>query len=248
MNWLKMLLPALVLTGYALPAQAQFFARKPRLANLQVPELIVTAKGDPDERKRVAAIEQLRESDAKSYPDILPVLIDVMLNDPKSGVRLEAVNSLARMRPITQTVGQALQQAAAHDDNFRVRWQARSTLWVNGYHGGSKDNQYVAPTGPSLKEPPLGTGTVIVNPQLPPQPSIQPSVPVIVPALGTPLPTSAVPDTTPRQMPNGNTVSMPRPLPSAPPGFTTAVPQQPTPVRATTPPPTDDGPTIIPVP
>lgn len=198
MKWIQLLLPLVVLSGSAFPAQAQLFARKVRLNGMQVPELIVVVRTDTDERKRLAAIEQLRESDVKAFPDIVPNLIEVMLHDPRYTVRMEAMHSLVKIRPMTQQVGQALQQTAAHDENWRVRMQTRTQIFVNGYHGGSGNGQYVAPTVPTTNEPPLAAGTVVGQPV---------DVPA-VPSWNTP----------------GN---LGRPLPSRPPVYNTSMPQSP---------------------
>ena len=62
-----LVLTTLLVWSMTLPAQAQiFFSRKPRLTNVQPSELLVTARTDPDERRRAAAVEQLRELDPKT--------------------------------------------------------------------------------------------------------------------------------------------------------------------------------------
>src|SRR4051794_36182747 len=112
------------------PAEAQFglFSKKAKTPPAQrVPELIVQAKTDPDERKRAAAVEEMRDFDTKTFMEIVPVLVDVARSDAKASVRLEAVNSLARIRPVSQQAGQMLEQAAAHDESWKVRWQAKSS-------------------------------------------------------------------------------------------------------------------------
>jgi len=218
MKWMHFLLPVVVLIGVTYPAQAQLFTRKLRLNNMQVPELIVTARTDTDERKRVAAIEQLREHDAKAYPDIVPSLIEVMLRDPKYNVRMEAMYSLVKIRPMTQQVSQALQQTAAHDENWRVRMQTKTQVFLNGYNGGTGNaNAYAPANAPTTNEPPLmSSGTVILSPT---QPTFGP---------GT---TSNYGDVS---------SSLGRRLPSSPP-YNSAVPQQPTeapmPVQVPSPPP-----------
>lgn len=245
MKWTKTLPAALLLASFAMPAQAQFFARKPRPQNLGVPELIVMAKSDSDEHKRLMAVEQLREHDAKANADVVPALIDVMLNDLKSSVRMEALHSLTRIRPSSPLIGQALQQAAQHDENIRIRWQARSSMWMHGSFLG-KDNNGAPQT--TSKEPPLlNSGTVIVSP-LVPVPSTPQNPPSAVPPMGTPAYVPSYPEN--RALPPGNTVSLPRPLPSGPTGFSTALPPRPMPAApvAPTPPPSDDGPMIIPAP
>ena len=172
MKWMRLMLPLVVLSGLVLPAQAQIFNRKPRLT-MQVPELIVTAKTDPDERRRAAAVEQLRESDLRAYPDITGVLIEILLNDsgPKGTVKLEAVRSLSKVRPVSQLIGQAMQQAALNDDNWRVRLQAKTAMWMMGYHGDGKGALAADPKGMTMTEPPLAndpTVKAVPGPNAPP--------------------------------------------------------------------------------
>ena len=77
----------------------------------RVPELIVIVKTDKDESKRAAAAEELRQYDPAANPDIVPVLIDVLMNDAKPAVRTEAAETLGKLRPVSQEAGWALEQA-----------------------------------------------------------------------------------------------------------------------------------------
>jgi HEAT repeat protein len=140
-------------------AQLGLFSKKPKIPPAQrVPELILQAKTDPDEHKRVVAVEELREFDTKTFLEIVPVLVDVARSDAKASVRLEAINSLARIRPVSQQAGQTLEWAAAHDDSWKVRWQAKSSLmrygWA-GYHAGKNENTGAVPQRPVTQEPPV---------------------------------------------------------------------------------------------
>lgn len=119
----------LMLSAWARPAHAQLFGRKAKTNPAQrVPELIVTLKTAPEERKRVRAAEELRDFDARTYSEIVPVLIDSLKNDPKPAVRLEALSTLGKVRPISQSAGQAIEKAAAGDESWRIRLHARSVL------------------------------------------------------------------------------------------------------------------------
>src|SRR5207248_9308794 len=110
MRRLQTLLVLPVLLACAMPAQAQlFFKKKGPVPAQRVPELILTLKTDTDERKRAVAAEELRDYDTKTFTEIVPTLVDVLANDKKQGVRLEALNSLARLRPVTQAAGHALE-------------------------------------------------------------------------------------------------------------------------------------------
>ena len=86
------LLVLLALPAFTLPAQAQFFHKRPRPIPAQrVPELILILKTETDERRRGAAAEELRDYDARTFTEIVPVLIDVLHTDRKVGVRIEAL-------------------------------------------------------------------------------------------------------------------------------------------------------------
>src|SRR5262249_62419110 len=81
-------------------------APKPNPAD-RVSELIGTLKLDKDENKRASAAEELRQFDPKAHPDVVPILVDTLLNDPKPGVRAEAAHSLGKLRPVSQEAGWA---------------------------------------------------------------------------------------------------------------------------------------------
>jgi hypothetical protein len=141
------------------PADAQLFLRRPKAPSPQrVPDLIVQVKTDQDERKRAGAATELREFDAKTYPDVVAVLVDVARSDPSATVRLEALASLANIRPISPAAGQMLEWAAAQDESWKVRWQAKSSLlsyrWA-GYQGNPSDPKGNFTPPPMTKEPPL---------------------------------------------------------------------------------------------
>ncbi|HZY85095.1 MAG TPA: HEAT repeat domain-containing protein [Gemmataceae bacterium] len=191
------LLPTLTATASA----GVFFGKKGKKPNPadRVPELLVTVKTDGDENKRARAAEELRQLDTASHPEVVPILIDVLLNDKKTAVRAEAAQSLGKLRPVSQEAGQALEQALAKDPSMRVRLQARSALlqyhW-SGYRSAAKKDGPPPPF--ESKEPPLAepgpkllpTPTMPTTPvRLTPQPA---PVPVPVPAL-TPPPNGAQP-------------------------------------------------------
>ncbi|MBI1914294.1 MAG: HEAT repeat domain-containing protein [Planctomycetes bacterium] len=176
MKWQRIL--ALVTTAAALatPVQAGiFFGKKkptPVDPNQRVPELLGVVKTSPDEHKRSQAAEELRKYDPQAYPDIVPVLIDVLASDSKPSVRVEAAQTLGKLRPVSLAVGQALEQALAKDTSMRVRLQARSSLLQYHWSGYRTPKKDVNPA-PQTKEPPLA-----------------PSLPTDAPA---PVPTSPKP-------------------------------------------------------
>jgi hypothetical protein len=164
---------------------------------VHVPELLGIVKTDGDEDKRCAAAEELRQYDAEKFPDIIPVLVDVLLHDSKASVRAEAAQSLGKLRPVNQQAGAALDQAVAKDAAMRVRLQARSSLllyYMAGYHTGKKEE---VPAATNKEQPLTGsvppavnTSTVPAAPPLPPPPSTPQAPPRLTPI---PSPTSAPP-------------------------------------------------------
>jgi hypothetical protein len=214
-----------------LPARAGIiFNRHPKQnPTQQVPVLINTARSDQDDRRRGSAVQELREYDPTAYPEIVPTLIAVAQSDPRSSVRLEALQSLARLRPVSQAAGQAIQRASENDGSIRVRLQARTMLWqyhLSGYRGpGNPDGS--APGAIKTDEPPLA------DPQAEP--------PLAVP--GGPA-VSAEPSSG-RNGPWYTSMSGPRPLPrgpAQPPLVPVNAPQlAPTPLSSG-----DDGPALTP--
>jgi hypothetical protein len=156
MQLTRLLLFTIIVTGLVSPARAGFFFnRKPKAAPDRVPTLIGALKTDPEERHRADAARQLRDFDVTAYPEILPALIEAAQTDTKAGVRTEALQSLARVRPISQQAGQTLEGLADHDSSLRVRLQARSALLqyrLSGYHASR--NVAKPQVGPTI-EPPL---------------------------------------------------------------------------------------------
>ena len=232
MSWRRWLLVSAVAVGLASPAWAGPFSflRKKQPAQTppaapaqpQVSELIQTLKADQDAAKRAAAAEELRQHDTKAYPEIIPVLIEAAQRDAKPEVRLSAVQSLGRIRPVSAEVGRVIEQVVGSDTSMRVRLTARSTLaqyQMAGYRGGQ------APAGPaqpgSTNEPPLAESQdgpplspppplpapkvdVPPAPQpyaqpLPKGPALYPSQPAVAPQ--PPQPTRLSPTPSPRPNP-----------------------------------------------
>jgi hypothetical protein len=161
-RWLLPVVVLATLTCLPFSTEAGIFKKssKPNPAE-RVPELIGIIKTDKDERKRESAAEELRQYDPATFPDIVTVLADVVLTDPSSSVRVEAVESLAHLRPVTQQAGLALEQVLAKDSSMKVRMQARYSLlqmhWA-GYHSSAKEGPIPTKEAPAIKEtkaPPL---------------------------------------------------------------------------------------------
>ena len=186
MRYRFLLVPILV-TALAAPASAGIiFGKKPKVVpEKRVPELLLIVKNDGDENKRYDAVEELREYDAKQFPEIVPVLIDVLTNDKKPAVRSEAAQTLSKLRPPSKVVADALEQARDKDPSFRVRTQARHSLlsyhWVEWWYGDPSKVKKEGTLAPTTKEPPLAPPVVATPmPPIPPMPTQAPPL-VIVP-------------------------------------------------------------------
>ena len=201
--------------------------KKPPTPAERVPELLAQVKSDGDESRRAAAAQELRQYDPTQFPMIVPVLVDVLLTDKKPAVRAEAAQSLGKIRPVSQQVGLALEQALSNDASMRVRLQARSSLlqyhW-SGYHGSKKDEMISQTKEPPLADDKTLPPAISTVPQPPPSNPLaprqadgsrstsgyRPSAPAPFPQVPTPAPTGKEPPLAPTTPPTA-------PAPPAPP-------------------------------
>ena len=250
MNRFAVILTVVILPAWVLPAPADgifgLFGKKTKVNPAErVPELIMTLKTEQDERKRSAAASELGTFDAATFAEIVPVLVEALQHDPKSGVRMDAASSLGSLRPVSQLAGQALEKAVSGDDNWRARWHAKGILLKYRMAGYAHDRKSDAPgaNGPMTGEPPLldANGAVQRQTQEPGVQSPARSVPVVGASMSKTPWAAAKRDDTPEFRP-----SVGRPLPLGP-VFSTAVPPQsaPTPAQPLV---ITDGPPLPPVP
>ncbi len=220
---------ALWLWSLTAPVQAQFFFAKRTRPNAaqRVPELILMLKTDTEDRRRRIAAEELAEYDVTRFGEIVAVLSDAAQNDGDVSVRLEALKSLSRIRPISQTAGQTLESAAQHDENWRVRLSAKSSLlkyYLAGY--SSQTPNLANNAAPEAPATPSG------DPAPSPKAATEPTPLELAPGMKlSPIPLAAVPDPSnprlvqpasfPRRMPAGGAVGVapreePMPTPQRP--------------------------------
>lgn len=118
----------------------------------KVKQLLETVKSDPDESKRLAAVEALTAYDPRTHVEIVPTLVNSVKLDPSAAVRAAAAQSIGELKPPTQTAGVALEQTLANDPVESVRKASQQALWqyhLNGYRSAG----ITAPT--QTAEPPL---------------------------------------------------------------------------------------------
>jgi hypothetical protein len=150
------------------PAHAQLFGKRtppgpPVPPQQRVTELLKILKEDGDENKRFDAVEELRGMDATAHPEIIPALMEAMLNDKKPSVRSEAAYTVGRLRPVQQGIGTALEYLRDNDTSMRVRLQARGTLvgyYLAGYRSVKVEDSSNRLTPTPTAAPPLATPPV----------------------------------------------------------------------------------------
>jgi hypothetical protein len=144
------------MVGVAGPAPAGFgiFSRKPKVDPAEhVPALIMQLRTDKDDAKRSTAAEELRNFDPKAFPEMMTVLAEALIKDGSPAVRTEAASTIAKLRPINQQAGYALEQAAANDPSLRVRMAARQSLWqynLLGYRSAKPPVETTAAQSPNV--------------------------------------------------------------------------------------------------
>jgi len=191
MQGCRFLLSLLVLAVLTVPAPAGLFTKHPKPnPATRVPELLQTVRTETDDHKRAAAAQELRNYDPTAFPEIVPALVELTLRDPNTGVRLEAVQSLAKLRPVSSQAGSALEQAVEKDSSRRVRLLARTSLvqyHLSGYRSGKTPEEGGKTGEPALTGRQAAPPVRVVGPR--PLP-VGPPVVTTEPPLLDPLPAS----------------------------------------------------------
>lgn len=153
----------LVVAGLIAPAAPAvdlglgIFKRKPKNDSAErVKQLVATLQSDPDEKKRAAAVEELRALDARQHAEVIPTLIGSLQKDPAPAVRAEAAEALGKIKPVTQPVAIALEAVQSSDPTPAVRDAAKSALFQYHLNGYRSPNATPTDTAQS-SEPPFAT-------------------------------------------------------------------------------------------
>ncbi|MGL6074098.1 MAG: HEAT repeat domain-containing protein [Fimbriiglobus sp.] len=213
-------------------------------------QLIETLKSDPDEAKRRAAALELRGMDPRNNADVIPALTLSLQKDPSPIVRIEAIDSLGKLKPVSQTAGLAMESALETEPDAKVRDSIKAALWqyhLNGYKTPS-GSVPLAIQGGGDNTPGTTTSSKSTMPR-PTDTAFQPiknSVGKIMPAA-----TSTEPALAPKKLPAPNNVppksiELPKPVPSTPPAPMPAKPPVPTVTIPTVTPPAASTPTPMP--
>ncbi|MBX9585383.1 MAG: HEAT repeat domain-containing protein, partial [Gemmataceae bacterium] len=164
-RWLLLTLAGLAVAG---PAGAGMFERKPKTA-AQVKRLADGLRADGDEKRRRAAVAELREADPRVLPDVIPALVGVLQRDPSAAVRADAAEAIGSFKTAFPVAGAALEAAAEADPSAAVRDAAQQALWeyhLNGYRSLKGADGIAGQTAepPLAKRPPKPTAPEAVTP------------------------------------------------------------------------------------
>lgn len=194
--------------GLVAPAfgQGGLFNRKPRMDAARVRQLADVLRLDPDEKKRQAAIAELRDADPRVYLDVMPLLSTALQKDASAAVRATAAEVIGRFNIVFPMAGLALESAAETDPSAAVRDAAKQALWeyhLIGYRSAKGADGIAGQT----VEPPLAPPA---RPELPvtAEPPVLPAVAAAAASTPASLPPLALPPG-PRVSP---VRTMPRPL------------------------------------
>jgi hypothetical protein len=204
MKGCRFLLSLVVLAGLTVSASAGLFTKHPKPnPATRVPELLQIVRTGTDDHKRAAAAGELRNYDPNAFPEIVPALVELTLRDPNANVRLEAVQSLAKLRPVSSQAGWALEQAMEKDSSRRVRLLARTSLvqyHLSGYRSSKPEEAGKPGEGVPAKVQATPAPRIVGPRPLP----VGPPVVTTEPPLLDPLPVSpAKPQEAPAVSPQG---------------------------------------------
>lgn len=163
-------------------------ARSPKSA-AQVRRLTDTLKTDGDEKRRRAAVADLREADPRLHPDIIPALVGALQRDPSAAVRADAAEAVGQFKVVSPAAGAALEAAAEADPVGGVRDAAQQALWeyhLSGYRSSKGADGIAGQTAePPLAAKPLPRPSVVWVPEA------MPAAPAVPTATAVPVPKSA---------------------------------------------------------
>lgn len=165
--------------------------------------LVATLKGDPDEKKRKAAADELGGADARLNPEVAAALVAALLKDASPSVRAKAAESLGQLGQVFPVAGQALEAAASGDLSIVVRLAAKRTLWeyhLNGYRSTKGADGFATQTVEPPIAAPAGPRPAVAIIPAPPPPPVSLRPPAIPPA----LPPASAPGVSPAPPPQSN--------------------------------------------
>ena len=189
---------ALALGFQAAAGAAIDFFKKPK-SESQVKKLVETMKADADEKKRRAAVVELRDADPRVHTDVIPALIAALQNDFAPAVRQEVAETLASYKLAYPLAGLALEAASELDSSREVRDAALQALWeyhLAGYRSPRGANGIAGQTA----EPPIARPLAIHRSKVTAASALDIPIPMAMPA-EKPVKPAALPQSPPQSKP-----------------------------------------------
>jgi hypothetical protein len=172
--------PALALLAAAVlvpPLTAGVFTRK-KVDAARVKQLVEVLRSDADERKRRAAIAELKDADPRTHTDAVLALVGSLQNDPAPAVRSDAADAIRQLKLVIPLAGLALETAAESDSSPHVRDAARQALWeyhLAGYRSAKGADGFAGQTPePPLAKPPARVAKAAAAPVVIPVAAVKP--------------------------------------------------------------------------
>ncbi len=167
-----------------------FPPRKPKLDANRIRVLNDLLRTEVDEKKRRAAIAELKEADPRAYPEATLALVGALQRDPSTAVRREAAQAIGEMKVMVPVAGVALELAAESDRSPEVRDAAQQSLWeyhLIGYRSAKGSDGIAGQTAEPPRARPATPRPYVVmrEPVVPPAPPVQ--VKAIAPAPTKPI-------------------------------------------------------------
>ncbi len=167
-RWILPLLAALVIMTPMAGGGA--FDRKGK-SDARVKQLAETLRTETEEKKRRAAVAELKDADPRTQGEVIPALVAALQRDQSPQVRADAAEVIGQFKMVFPLAGIALETAAEDDSSPAVRDAAHQALWEY-YLAGYRSVGGEAFPG-STPEPPFAKPVV-------PRPLVSDPVPVVV--------------------------------------------------------------------
>jgi hypothetical protein len=167
-RWILPLLAALVIMTPMAGGGA--FGRTGK-SDASVKQLAETLRTETDEKKRRAAVAELKDADPRTQGEVIPALVAALQRDRSPQVRADAAEVIGQFKMVFPLAGIALETAAEDDSSPAVRDAAHQALWEYYLAGYRSVGGEVFPG--STPEPPFAKPVV-------PRPLVSDPVPVVV--------------------------------------------------------------------
>lgn len=190
---IRLCLSLAVLAASLSPLAAGIFSRK-KLDAGRVRQLVEVLRAEPDEKKRKAAVAELKDADPRAHTDAVLALVATLQRDSAPAVRVEAADAIRQFRLVFPVAGLSLETAAETDPSPLVRDAAQQALWeyhLLGYRSSKGTDGFAGQTAePPLAKPPARVVKAAAPPIVVPVSLVKPQDVVSLgpPRMAPPLP------------------------------------------------------------